>query len=329
MLLSQRKTVSVNYIGFWDGFDSTKYRISKIIHDRYDVEITNRPQYLICSLFNYHRSVCEEADVKIFITPENMVPDFNLFDYCLGFDELSFGDRYLRVPNYILNLKYEEALDRMQNKHLYRIESDRDGFCSYIVSNGNGATMRDEIPDVISQYKSVDFGGGYRNNIGRGIGNTCKDKLEFQKQYKFALAIENTSHPGYTTEKLIEAFAAGCIPIYWGDPDVGKYFNTKSFINVMDYASLDDVVAEIIHIDEDEELYRRYISEPALIDKNYISNTIEELSGFIESIFDQPLSTARRRTSGVWYSQMHEIAMKGTSGDKKKAGGFVGRFRKK
>lgn len=329
MLSKHKKAVTINYSGFWNGFDSTEYRISRILRERYEVEIANRPQYLVCTLFDYHRSVCEEADVKIFITPENMVPDFNLFDYCIGFDDISFGDRYLRAPNYIMNLKYEEVLDKMQKKHINGELTERQGFCSYVVSNANGASMRDALPDKISNYKRVDCSGKYRNNIGAEIGPTCEDKLEFQKQYKFALAIENASYPGYTTEKIIEAFAAGCIPIYWGDPEIGKHFNTKSFINVMDYPSIDDVVKEIIRIDEDEELYRNYIAEPALVNSNYISDMIEDLTTFLEYIFEQPLSSARRRGSGVWYSQMSEIAIKGTSSNDMKPHGLAKRILKK
>jgi len=36
------------------------------------------------------------------------------------------------------------------------------------------------------------------------------------------------------TEKIVEAFAANCIPIYWGDPSISKVFNSKAFINVLD-----------------------------------------------------------------------------------------------
>ena len=36
--------------------------------------------------------------VKIFYTQENLCPDFNFADYGIGFEELTYGDRYLQFP---------------------------------------------------------------------------------------------------------------------------------------------------------------------------------------------------------------------------------------
>ena len=78
--------------------------------------------------------------------------------------------------------------------------------------------------DKLSTYKQVSSGGRFRNNIGGAVA----DKKAFQADHKFAIAFENTSYDGYCTEKLMEAFAAGTIPIYWGDPNVAKDFNPES-----------------------------------------------------------------------------------------------------
>ena len=48
-------------------------------------------------------------------------------------------------------------------------------------------------------------------------------------------AFENTYAPGYTTEKIMDAFASGCVPIYYGDPLVVQDFNPDSFINAHDF----------------------------------------------------------------------------------------------
>ena len=76
---------------------------------------------------------------------------------------------------------------------------------------------RDELFEYLSQYKLVDSGGRHKNNIGGSID----DKFLFQQQYKFSIAYENSSTPGYTTEKIIQALAAGTSePIYWGNPEI-------------------------------------------------------------------------------------------------------------
>ncbi|MDU9760969.1 fucosyltransferase, partial [Helicobacter pylori] len=47
---------------------------------------------------------------RVFYTGENEAPNFNLFDYAIGFDELDFNNRYLRMPLYYDHLHYEAEL---------------------------------------------------------------------------------------------------------------------------------------------------------------------------------------------------------------------------
>ena len=77
----------------------------------------------------------------------------------------------------------------------------------------------------LSKYKKVDSGGKVLNNVGGCV----EDKLEFIKDYKFVISFENSAHPGYTTEKIVDPLAMNCIPIYWGNPYVARDFNNKRF----------------------------------------------------------------------------------------------------
>ena len=61
----------------------------------------------------------------------------------------------------------------------------------------------------------------------------------------------------------------GSIPIYWGSELVKNDFNADAFINVADYDSLEELVAQVEKIDKDDDLYRRYISAP-VFNKNVI-----------------------------------------------------------
>jgi hypothetical protein len=49
-------------------------------------------------------------------------------------------------------------------------------------------------------------------------------------QYKFMITFENTSLAWYNTEKIYNAFQAGTVPIYWGDPLINRVYNPASFI---------------------------------------------------------------------------------------------------
>ena len=54
----------------------------------------------------------------------------------------------------------------------------------------------------------------------------------------YSVVIENCKRDYYFTEKLIDCFLTGTIPIYWGCPSIGDYFNTKGIIIVDD---IDDI----------------------------------------------------------------------------------------
>lgn len=64
-----------------------------------------------------------------------------------------------------------------------------------------------------------------------GIGfHQIEFKEEGLDDYMFSIAHENASYPGYFTEKILDCFATGTVPIYWGDPEIGKVFNTDGII---------------------------------------------------------------------------------------------------
>ena len=80
-------------------------------------------------------------------------------------------------------------------------------------------------------------------------GDWTSNKLvEAYTQYKFVIAMENYQKPGYVTEKILNAFYSGAIPIYWGAPDIDEYFNPKAFINVSDFKNINECVDYVINM---------------------------------------------------------------------------------
>ena len=70
------------------------------------------------------------------------------------------------------------------------------------------------------------MGGAVGNNIRESI----KDKIKFFSSYKFSIAMENSNGDGYISEKIVDSFLAGTIPIYYGDYMVDEYINPKTYI---------------------------------------------------------------------------------------------------
>ena len=258
-----------------------------IISKKYIIDSTSEPDYVIYWVYDYehYKYDC----IRILYTSECYTPDFNDCDYAIGFDRLSFSDRYIRVPLYCL-FQYEDNYKKLQKSRNYSIEDvkNKTGFCSFVVSNCFAKDVREEIFKKLSEYKIVDSGGRFRNNIGGAV----KDKISFQRSHKFAIACENCSYDGYVTEKIMEAFASDTIPIYYGDPNITKDFNAKSFINVHDFNNLDELLLRVEEIDNNDELYLSMLNESVLNPHAEIG----DLEAFLTYIFEMPLEEAKRRS---------------------------------
>lgn len=82
----------------------------------------------------------------------------------------------------------------------------------------------------------------------------CQDKNKTIAQYKFALCLENMKSPGYVTEKIVDCFYAGVIPVYCGAPDIDDFVPKQAFVHMADFASYDDLNAYLKNLTTDDAL---------------------------------------------------------------------------
>lgn len=288
-----KKKIRCYFTDFWDGFDY-KYHLGFLLSEYEIIEDKEGPDYLFYSCFGMNH-LNYNSCIKIFWCGENTVPDLNFCDYSVSLSDIQCGDRtfhhyhalYLKGRNYQMTLDKENLLNRK--------------FCNFIYSNNRCSDpFREKIFRALSEYKRVDSGGSFLNNMGEKV----KDKLAFQKQYKFSLAIENSSSSGYVTEKIYDPFLIQSLPIYWGTPNISSYYHTNSIVNVMDYNSLDEVVEEIIRLDQDDDAYLEKVMSPFWPYGNsfeeFYDSEVEKMMAFYRNIFEQPLDKARRRTQYGW-----------------------------
>jgi hypothetical protein len=138
---------------------------------------------------------------------------------------------------------------------------EKTGFASFVVGNP-GCKERNEFFEKLNAIKRVDSGGKLFNNINSSLDGE-EAKINFLAERKFNICFESMSYPGYVTEKILHAFYAKTIPIYWGSTTVESDFNSRAFVNVHDFSSFDEVIDHVMMLDSNEDLYQRMISEPA------------------------------------------------------------------
>ena len=68
---------------------------------------------------------------------------------------------------------------------------------------------------------------------GRGL-KTMNHKEEALQDYMFSVTIENDQYETYWTEKILDCFVSGTVPVYHGAPDVDNYFNMDGIIILTD-----------------------------------------------------------------------------------------------
>lgn len=273
-----KKKIKIDFSDFWGGFDKTDNYFFNLLKEEFDVEISNNPDYLFFSIFgnNHQRYKC----VKIFYTGENVPPPIGYCDYSFSFDNLDSLKNY-RLPHYLL---YDGYYELVRPKVIESNLANRN-FCNFVASNGN-CSERNQFVIQLSKYKKVDSGGRWMNNIGFVVDN----KRKFQSEYKFSIAFENNAYrpqfPGYTTEKIMEPMTVNSIPIYWGNPEINKEFNTKSFINYYDFNSMGDTIEYIIQLDKNDDQYLQLLKNDWLIGNQIPENNkIENIKKFLYSIF--------------------------------------------
>ncbi|AFI04154.1 alpha1,3-fucosyl transferase [Helicobacter cetorum MIT 00-7128] len=151
----------------------------------------NKPIDLVIGTPNGHtRKIFSYKETKrLFYTIENQAPDFNLFDYAIGFDELEFNNRYLRLPLYFDTLhrlaelcandstspyKLKSNNPYFQNKPTNHFKTNHPNLCSVVneeidpfkreftsfVASHKGCLVRENFHDALSSVGAIAGGGG-------------------------------------------------------------------------------------------------------------------------------------------------------------------------
>lgn len=234
-------------------------KIKEILNQKFEVSINKKnPDYLIFNVFG-----CEHINnkynkaIKIAYYTENHLPDFSIADYVVGQSNINYLDRYLKIPYLIgyydiinnsnFTLKRKLAIKNLNNKK----------FCAAVISNHRKySRFRLKFIKELDKYKKVDMGGRYNNNVGK-----IKDKILFLSSYKFSISMENSEGDGYLSEKIIDSFLAGTIPIYYGNYIVDEYINPKSYILIRGEEDMKEKINYIKKIDTDNDLYIKLMNE--------------------------------------------------------------------
>jgi len=264
-------------LGFIDTFGTVPDFFISLLSEEFDIIRDDiNPDYLFFCDENFGQQnhfFNDKNTIKIFFTGENR----RYFNYACHFALTSDHDdnfRHFRFPGYATHLNYfmHNGTNKFHSiEELKKIKilnnSLKKYFCSFIVRNGQ-CSERNNMFHLLSKYKKIDSAGSLFNNMNYIVGPNVSDKINFLSERKFSLVYENSSYPGWVTEKLPDALMAGTIPIYWGSPTVALDFNTKAFISRHDFDSDEEMINRIIELDNDDDQYNEMLSQPMFTEPN-------------------------------------------------------------
>jgi len=277
------KKFRIAFVDFWPGFDPKKDPIfGKSLSKHFNIEYTlENPDLVIFSMFG--NSHFRYNKPKLLYSGENYFAykypsimgtsdPWKYANYVISSFDYD-TDRSLVMPDWVR--KY--GFDSLKGLKQPQLKFEKTKFATYIQGNCS-QEFRNNFVKELSKYKTVDCPGSCLNNMeanacpkGESKLEGLQIKLNFCKDYKFVFAFENSTQQGYNSEKIVEPYFSGSIPLYWGDSQINKIFNTKSMINFHDFDNMEQMIERIIEIDNKPMLYKKILEEPILNNDQVLS----------------------------------------------------------
>jgi hypothetical protein len=166
-------------------------------------------------------------------------------------DDLVDNKKYFKFY-YQLLLRLEETFVPFRERR----------FCTMLNRN-KGSNHRDQLYseriDAINFFESLGsdqfvlYGDGWEPAEHPSFAGPVPDKIEVMKNFRFCLCYENmTNIEGYLSEKILDCFCAGCLPIYWGASNIDKYVPADCYIDRRQFSSNEEMYKFLKSIGEEE-----------------------------------------------------------------------------
>lgn len=241
-----------------------------------------------CTVKNY------ESDFKVALILEppieargayEKILDYeNDFDFIFTFEKRLLernSDKYKFMPADFVTLQDEVHSIKEKNKHLSMV---------YSGMRGHNRDLRHEVASV------------FKNNIDLYGSGSPKGHLDLKSDslvdYRFSIVIENsTPFDYYFTEKILDCFIVGNIPIYNGTKSIDKFFDKRGFFT---WSSLEELKSILDRLSEEEYLKMLpFIKTNYELAKKYVSAD-DVMTELIYSCFENPTTNTMEKYIYQW-----------------------------
>lgn len=205
---------------------------------------------------NYDKS----SDYKILFLAEPcaILPDLNksALENCNHFDKIytfnqSIIDKYETAELFEWGSSWLDFID---------LEINKKNHITFVTSNKNQSPGHELRLEIFEKLNKIDFVNGLEVYQHKSPPFHHR-RNDFFETSKFHISVENSQQQNYFTEKIIDCFASKTIPIYYGCPNIGNWFNLDGIIYFNDLSELENIFDFI-----DENYYN---DRQSVIEENY------------------------------------------------------------
>ena len=276
--------------------------------------------------------------------PEVVAANYKQYDLILTTDPLvinncdnavffGYGTTWLNKGH----IDHEDGLGKFDEEYVKEFWNDKEFGLSFLCSVHNRDSTGYDLRRDLWQKKSsinipTSFYGSSRNPPPAPEGNPLlgmqmmlrDDNRSILFDSQFSIAIENAPVDNYFTEKLMDCFLTKTVPVYYGCPNIGDFFDERGMINITFDDNVETIIDKINNINENtyesmlpyiEENYKRSLEycektfaerAKVMIDDqiNKCKNTDKVLTVGILSLDDDVRRTYMNRLLNVFNSQM-------------------------
>ncbi|NBO22100.1 hypothetical protein EBU94_01995 [bacterium] len=219
-----------------------------------EVENLIFPDYISISHNCTNYDVNAKYNVCVFIEPPSVLNlparMFEKFDLVLTWRK----DLLDALPN---AKKFLFGTTWIEHDKLIFDKKDKISFLTSWKEWAPGHSLRQQVFDLLSNHSKI-----------HNFDLTCiktppriESKNEILDEYKFSIIIENENLEDWFTEKIVDCFATKTVPIYWGCPNIGDYFDEKGIIK---FNNINDLIIKLADLETST-----YEDMLTAVEKNY------------------------------------------------------------
>jgi len=196
----------------------------------------------------------------------------NQYNLVMGCINNNFEKNWIKYPIYKYNYSHGENIFNEVNEYIKTCNINDKKIC-FMANRHDWGNTRVPIHNLISQFAFIDCPGNLLNNCSNEEINSIGN-VEYAKKYLFNICSENfgISHPGYITEKIMNACLGGAIPIYFGKLDNvdEKIFNCNRIL-FLNYENTNEIAEKVKRLIINRKELDQFYRQPVFMETAYES----------------------------------------------------------